>query len=76
MLYGRHQLLLLSQSDFKQLLSANLWQVNIISTYATLLAFVDKKKTMESVHYERRRLLVVVLNTYFSKVSMINFSNT
>ena len=31
---------------------------------------------MESVHYERRRLLVVVLHTYFSKVLLINSSNT
>ena len=30
--------------------------------------FVGRKKTMENVHYERRRLLVAVLNTYFSKV--------
>ena len=30
---------------------------------------------MESVHYERGRLLVAVLNTYFSKVLLINSIN-
>ena len=79
MLYGRRQLLLLSQSGFKQLLSAILL-INIISTYANLLyfcsLFVDRKKTMESVHCERRRLLVAVLNTCFSKVLLINYINT
>ena len=31
---------------------------------------------MESVHYKRGRLLVAVLNTYFSKVLLINSINT
>ena len=30
---------------------------------------------MESVHYKRGRLLVAVLNTYFSKVLLINSIN-
>ena len=37
MLYGRHQLLLLSQSGLKQLRSASLLLINIISAYANLL---------------------------------------
>ena len=36
MLYGKRQLLLLSQSRFKQLLSASLTDLNINSTYANL----------------------------------------
>ena len=82
MLYGRRLLLLLSQSGFKQLLSASLLLINIISTYANFLSafyfcllFVDRKKTMESAHNKRRRLLVAVLNIYFSKVLLINCIN-
>ena len=36
MLYGKRQLLLLSKSRFKQLLSASLTDLNINSTYANL----------------------------------------
>ena len=69
---------------FRKAVSNNFFQqvllINIISTYANLLyfcsLFVDRKKTMESVHCERRRLLVAVLNTCFSKVLLINYINT
>ena len=72
---------------FGKAVSNNFFQqvllINIISTYANLLQhfifarfFVGRKKTMESVHYKKRRLLVAVLNTYFSKVLLINSINT
>ena len=37
--YGMRQLLLLSQSGFKQLLAANLLLINTISAYANLLQY-------------------------------------
>ena len=69
--YGRSQLLLLLQSGFKQLLSASLTDkyhqslCQFTSAFYFSSLFVDRKKTMESVHYKSRRLLVAVLNTYF-----------
>ena len=82
MLYGRRQLLLLSQSGFEQLLSASLIDKyhSYLCQFASAFYFcslsVDRKKTMESVHSKRRRLLFAVLNTYFSKVLLINSINT
>ena len=82
MLYERSQLLLLSQSGFKQLLLASLtdkyhsYLCQFASAFYFCSLFVNRKKSMESVHYKRRRLLVAVLDTYFLKDLLINSIST
>ena len=72
---------------FRKAVSNNFFQqvllINIIESYANLLQrfifarfLLIEKKTMESVHYKRRRLLVAVLNTYFLEVLLINSIST